>query len=349
MQPLHDSPGVFELTCPVVFVVNDPYAPYMSVTMQSVIDNASARNQYIFYVLHLDLREETMERLNRHIQKTPNCSIKFVDVSSYLEGWTLLTTGWPVEIYFKQMAPYILTGHDTLLYLDSDIVVNIDVAQLFEINLGKNVLAAARDITLIGLFHASLKWFGKMLPKSRRPADIMADLKNPDDYFNTGVLLFNTPAFRSEINFNELMDACTRKWRFPDQDLLNVFCEGKTQLLPMKYNFQVRCWSGTSYLPERFHAEYAEAKENPALIHLMHKPWKFAYTTRFFPYFWMYALRSPYFNELSRTMRGNGCMCDFAEEPFSVRLKRLLKEGKKGRRLALTTFLKCGLCRQHLS
>jgi lipopolysaccharide biosynthesis glycosyltransferase len=336
------------MTCPCVFITNEAYVPYLGVVMQSVIDNATPNNEYIFYVLYRDLREETIERFNNHIQKWANCSINFIDVSSYIEGRKFHTDGWVIEVYFKQLAPYILTDHDKLLYLDSDVVVNVDVAELFEIDMGSHILAAVRDIPMIRLFHAHFNWLGKKLcPQSLRPPDTMAELKNPDDYFNTGFLLFNAPVFRDEINFVELMDACARRYGFVDQDVLNIFCEGKTLLLPAKYNFAALCWSGTTNLPERFHAEFAEAKENPALIHLARKPWKCSFTTGYFPYFWAYAVRSPYFKEICRRFMGNGCMCDFAGEPLGIRLKHLLKEGKDGRRLALTTFMKCGFCTIH--
>jgi lipopolysaccharide biosynthesis glycosyltransferase len=336
------------MTCPLVFTVNDPYAPYMSVTIQSIIDNASSGNEYIFYVLYRDLREETMERLKGHIEKLSNCSVKFVNVRSYVEGRTLNSGGWAPEVFFKQLAPYVITGHEKLLYLDSDVVVNIDVAHLFEIDMGSNVLAAGRDVPQLRCLHSPVNRFGKRpRSESRQLSDIITGLKNPDDYFNTGVLLFNASAFRNEINFDALMEAGARIFKYPDQDLFNVFCEGKTLLFPIKYNLQVHCWSVSTYLPQRFKAEFAEAKENPALLHLLIKPWKYHVSAWYFPYFWAHAVRSPYFNELRRQMLAKGCICDFADEPFGVRLKRLLKEGKKGRRLAFMTFMKCGLCTLH--
>jgi len=41
---------------PIVFATNDGYAPYAGVAIESIIANASPRNDYRIYVLHTKVR-----------------------------------------------------------------------------------------------------------------------------------------------------------------------------------------------------------------------------------------------------------------------------------------------------
>ncbi|MCQ2399007.1 MAG: glycosyltransferase family 8 protein, partial [Clostridia bacterium] len=70
----------------------------------------------------------------------------------------------------------------------------------------------------------------------------------------------------------------------PDQDYLNYLCKGRVKYLP----------SGWDEMPV---PPYTDAKE----LHLIHfnmflKPWR--YDVEYGEYFWKYAVRSPFFEEI---------------------------------------------------
>ena len=52
-----------EKTVPVVFAANDNYAPYLGVTIYSLIKNASPKREYRLYVLATDLNWHHRRRL----------------------------------------------------------------------------------------------------------------------------------------------------------------------------------------------------------------------------------------------------------------------------------------------
>ena len=68
---------------PIFLAADDKYTPFMSVTMKSIIANASDRYRYLFHVLHTDITIENQAMLKR--LETDNCEILFVDVREELK------------------------------------------------------------------------------------------------------------------------------------------------------------------------------------------------------------------------------------------------------------------------
>ncbi len=65
--------------------------------------------------------------------------IRFFDVSRYLAGFNLTTSNAhiSIETYYRFIIQEALPFYSKLLYLDCDLVVNGDVAELFDIELGR--------------------------------------------------------------------------------------------------------------------------------------------------------------------------------------------------------------------
>jgi lipopolysaccharide biosynthesis glycosyltransferase len=66
---------------PIFFAVDDNYAPYLSVTLRSLIENSSNENVYDINILIEELSDRNVK--NILTMQTENVKIKFVSV--YLE------------------------------------------------------------------------------------------------------------------------------------------------------------------------------------------------------------------------------------------------------------------------
>lgn len=117
-------------------------------------------------------------------------------------------------------------GDEQVLYLDSDLLVELDVLEVYNFNFDGLPLAAVGG----GSFKYTLgnKFYINTIGL---PADA--------DYFNSGVLLVNLEKWRSD----NVKDKCLQiASKYPkelpshDQSLLNIFCAGSFAKLPQSFN-----------------------------------------------------------------------------------------------------------------
>lgn len=274
---------------PIVMAVNENYAPYLAVAVESIkFHNKSDVFLYIFYT---DLSSDTIKRI-----KALSCNqlhIEFIDVGLYIESENLYSRAhYSVEMYYRLIIPEIFSFLPKVLYLDCDIVVNSDLHELYCIDLEDNILAAARNPV-----H---RWMEEYLTKN-----LEFYYKN---YFNSGVLLINTKEFTSK----DVKEKCltylnlNTKLACPDQDALNVTCLGKIRYLPQKWNFQ---WhhainadnllnSNSLLLADEIN-DYSQAKDNFKILHYTSniKPWN-SPALSLSKKFWYHAMHSPFFFDI---------------------------------------------------
>ena len=181
----------------------------------------------------------------------------------------------------KVMPDYV----ERLLFIDADTVVAASVSELMHIDMSGAAL---------GVVPAAVdkKDFQKGKLKLENGNQV---------YFNSGVLLYNLPVWRSE-NCQQMITDVLKKninLEWPDQNLLNnAIPERLLKLLPLKYNYvthyyhprQERGWlrRGNCYSEQ----EIDEATQHPAIIHYL-GGWCFARP-------WYERCRSSHANEYYR-------------------------------------------------
>lgn len=126
-----------------------------------------------------------------------------------------------VETYYRFLIQEILPDYDKVLYLDSDLIIQGDISELYSVDLGNNLLAAAHDIDFLG--NLNMK-DGKRLTYAKK----VLGMKNPYDYFQAGVLVLNTAEMRQLYSIETWLDyASDDRFIYNDQDVLNAHCEGR--------------------------------------------------------------------------------------------------------------------------
>lgn len=263
---------------PVFFTIDDSYAPFLAVALHSAIENASKENHYKAIVLHQDVTEENRRRIEALAK--PHFEIEFVPMRHGLESITdrmsnrLRCDYFTLTIYFRLFIPAMFPEYDKAIYIDSDVVVPGDLAELFAIDLGDNYIAACPDFSI-----------ADAPPLVRYTQEAVG--MEPGTYINSGVLLMNLKALREKefsSRFLELLNTYHFDCIAPDQDYLNAMCCGKTL-----------------YLEERWDAMPNDAKpplENPGIIHynLFSKPWCYD-GIQYGDVFWHYAEGSGFYTE----------------------------------------------------
>ena len=126
---------------------------------------------------------------------------------------------------FRLLLPDLIDA-DKVIYFDCDIVVNLDVAQLWELDLQDLPVAAALDPGMPE-FPAEIR---------RRVASTGVDIAR---YFNSGVMVLDLRQLRQQYRlFQQAVDFLRRYPQavFHDQDALNFLFKGKCLMLDSRYN-----------------------------------------------------------------------------------------------------------------
>ncbi len=292
------KPAFSEGSVPIVFAANAGFVPVFSVCLKSLLEHCSQTRNYDIVLLHTNVREAQCSRLLSMTENMPHVSLRFCDVSPIVKGRHLKANAHiSVETYFRFFIQEVLPDYDKVLYLDCDMLVNCDPAELYDTDVSGVLLAAARDADFLGQIHG-----GK--PSTLRYCQKAFPMKDPDAYFQAGVLLLNEAEIRKAFSLEDWLKMAAHPYMFNDQDVLNLACEGRVKYLDMAYNLMadsehLRIRNHISHAPEDIREEYFAARENPKLIHYAGKgkPWHDR-GEDFADVFWSTAERTPFYEDL---------------------------------------------------
>ena len=287
----------------IVFACSENFVPYLSVAVQSIVENASATRRYDIIVLTRDLSPTSMITLTRQT-KSANVGVGFLDVDAALGDIKLPHHGhFRPETYFRLLAPSLLPDVKKAIYLDSDLIVNADIAELFDIDVTGYLLGATRDADTLGQMDGYDVTVGPYLENELGMTDA-------HDYFQAGVLLMNLAEIRRQVSPEQFLDLATqRMWRWLDQDVLNRVTDGEYVCIHMKWNYLMdwqhlrRTHIVKNAAPD-VRQEYEEARQDPKIVHFAgpdNRPWLYP-KVDFAEAWWQYARRCPYRKKLAQML-----------------------------------------------
>lgn len=274
---------VFDLAneIPVVFSTDNAYVPYTGVALQTMINCVNKELQYSVYILHTGLSDNSKRRLVA--LSTENVKLHFIDVTAEMQYITIKSVHHLTpESTYRLLIPDLLPQYDKVLYLDSDIVIMGDVAELYNTNIGNHVVGAAPDGAELN--QTLIEYF------ERVGLDV-----SPNEYFNAGILLINTALFKKM----RIRDKCFEmlqgetKFIYLDQDALNKFCNGNVHYFDVRWNYS---WFFFLYLSSPYNLMHPDELR---IVHFVgeEKPW---YNPELMnaEYFWEHAKKSPFYEEI---------------------------------------------------
>ena len=254
---------------PVVMATDENYAVPASVTIASLLCNAAPETRYDIYIL-IPGSFPSVSRLllQQFEQRYPGCRINFLEVTETFEHGYLDYAHLTKVSFYRLLIPALLPQYSKCIYLDTDLVVNTDLAKLYRTDMEGFYIAGVRD--------AEYRYF---IEKIACEAKIQ-NLPNLDDYVNAGILVMNLDELRKhglQKTFVELSAT------FNDQDILNICCCNNIKMLPLTFNVPALlvCHENGRYrLAEERAYVYPEDEQNaamqsPAIIHYItsEKPW----------------------------------------------------------------------------
>ena len=289
----------------IVLAANDYYSPYLSTIIHSISHYSSLDRTYDINILHSGISQANQSMLIDEFTDNKNISIRFANLGSRMKELAGLGTQShiTIETYFRLFIPDIMKDYDKVLYLDGDMIVKRDVAELFDENIDGYMLGACRDIDMAGVCNSNnIKSEDTIDPARSKYIKEVVKLKNINDYFQAGVLLLNLKELREKFSVSGILKVATsREWVYQDQDILNFMARGKVKHIDMRWNMLydwefVRIRDVISKSPAWMYKQYMESRKDPFIIHYggSVKPWQRA-DTDFAIDFWCFARKSVYY------------------------------------------------------
>lgn len=221
----------------IAFCINQLGMIGLGATISSLIRNCSNQSSLKIWILCAGLAQCQKKQIIKLLQRESfSGDYHFIDFDpvGYFGSFSSLHGDWTT---YGRLLLADLLDCDQVLYLDSDLIIELDVLEIKDFNCNGYALAAVGG----GSFMHTLgnRFYINKLGISPNV-----------EYFNAGVLLINLKEWRKDkIKVKCLSIASQYPLELPshDQSLLNIFCSGNFAKLPHRYNCE---WLAHKRKPE---------------------------------------------------------------------------------------------------
>ncbi|MDD4839288.1 MAG: DUF4422 domain-containing protein [Clostridia bacterium] len=337
------TPAFEKNNIPVCLAPDNNYSIFASVVIQSIISNSNAENNYDLIILGNKIEERNKANLLKIVEGLNNFSVRFINADRYIASKNLYEKNHINSTAYIRLGMLdFLKNYSKAIYLDCDLVVNTDIAELFKIDLGNNMLGAVVDTVEAG-------WCRQKKSPQREYNINVLKLKKEFEYFNSGVLLMDLDKFRKETTSSKLISQAQEfKWMWQDQDILNMLCEGKTLLLEQSWNVMVHDLKPVDMpeynAPQTIYQAYLGALKNPKIVHYAGRVIPtFAPNVDLADVFWKYARQSIFYEKILCILYGESVGVQYRKKKFNFRawiIKTFFPKNTKRREFAKRIYYK---------
>lgn len=244
---------------------DENYSKYAGVVIASVLSNSKQDDTLCFYILTDGLSENIKAEILK-LKEIKNCEIKFITLEEKLfEAYKSIKTHSyiPICTFYRLKLSSILPDVDKIIYLDCDVVVNKSLNELYNSDLGENIVGGVRDI-------------------NRRM------LKRNPSYVNAGMLVMDLKKIREQNIEDEFLNWTKNHIdtiKMGDQEIINEVLKGRIQILDDRWNVQSSNFTNRS-----------SYTKNPWIIHYVskRKPWHFGSFSYHKNYYFKYLQLTPW-------------------------------------------------------
>lgn len=269
-----------EASVNICFTCNQKYIPYCETAIFSLLRNASAERCYDILILHKDINSRWQSRVKRLEKLLPRVTIRFVHIKEpYLikkyktPGYLSIESTYRLLLVSEEYCQY-----DRIIYLDSDVIVEGDISELFDLNLQANAVGAME--CLVSRYDSYLK---RAMFADNKPYNIddykkkVLKLKFPERYFHSGVIVFDLSRARQIADEKKLIEILTTHYyQGGDKETLNIAFNEYVYLIEPKWNYLNVLELLKHNKDENISNLYRDISDEKAVIHYVGaaKPWE---------------------------------------------------------------------------
>lgn len=215
----------------IVTVCDNHYAVMLAALLKSIEANHLGKEPIDLYIvddgLKVGSRRKVVESVSDQVFKLTWLSLE--DVIPDKSKLPLDNSTFPLNVYIRLFIPHFIPQSlERVLYLDVDMIVETDIARLWELDMERKVIAGVVDRSGT----VSSKWGGITNYKE-------LGLPPETKYFNSGLLLMNPQQWREQDVTNRILTCVNENSRyagFPDQYGLNVVLANQWFELDSRWN-----------------------------------------------------------------------------------------------------------------
>lgn len=206
---------------PLILAFTPNYVVPASVTLRSLLWATPKEVCYdVICLVGYEPDEKLLSLLSLIDDGTERLSFRFMNLSEKLKDAYYDPT-YTAAANYRLVIAEELPEYNRAMYMDCDIVIRQDVSQLFEnIDLEGYYMA--------GVVEASSDW------QIHNYTKLGLRFK---EYINSGFLIMNLELMRQDKLSDKFVSILqTEALEYPDQDAINIVCQGKLKFLPPRYN-----------------------------------------------------------------------------------------------------------------
>ena len=237
----------------IALAIDEKYVIHCLTTMASILSNTSSSVH--FHILAQNLSDKSKKRLKL---LNFDYAVSFYDISKIdLSYLPLNREHISVATYYRLLLSYFVKVNK-LIYLDCDIIVLDDIANLWNIDCSNVALCAIKDEA--DFYHSNRL--------------------NLQKYFNAGILLINMKKYRKKTleDFVFIMNKYNKKIECQDQDILNIAFKDNVKFIDLRWNTNAVLYYNDIFSDSTITLKESYiAKDSPAILHYTgpSKPWQF--------------------------------------------------------------------------
>lgn len=257
----------------LVCAADDLFAMPLAVTVRSALENLRGDWRLRLFILDGGIRAGNRGRILRSLEAA-RVDVEWLSpASSRVDRISLLNnpSAYPPANFYRLLIPDLLPDSvRKVVYLDTDVVVKGDLAELWSVEIGDALALAAQDVVP--------GRFGNCESIDCRRHGVSPEQK----YFNAGVMVINLEQWRAQGIADQVFRCLEHgEFMFADQDALNIVLAGRWAEIEPRWNqvhpvHLVPSWRESHYDEDAFFA----ALNAPCIVHFTSrpKPWSYGCT-----------------------------------------------------------------------
>lgn len=274
----------------IAYACDDNYIAQTGISIFSLLENNQDKDLISIYLISVNISSENIKKIEDIVNqfKRELIVIPFRTIAPDLK---LASVGRHIETVYAKLFFGNIEEVDKMIYLDSDIIINGSLDEMWNVDLENNYFGLVKTIT--------------------KDSVVKLGLKKTDSFYNDGVAIVNAKALRDDNmqeSFLKFID-----FHFGDPPVLsegtiNVVCKDRIKTIHPKFNFASSFLmyknrslniisNENEYYPDKI---MDEARKNPIVIHYLAgwflRPWEVGCT---------HPLKNKYFEYKQKTVWKN--------------------------------------------
>lgn len=270
---------------PIAFAFDNNLVFPACICMSSLLMNANEDTFYDIFILHSKDVQLDKSKFDVLTATYGNCRIQYRVVDDVFAG-AFEIRGITTPTYYRLLIPELIPEYDKIIYSDVDVIFRSDLSPAYDVDLTGKYVAATYDVDM------------NLSAEGRKHIDETLGLVH-GEYVQAGFVVFNTKLLREDVVQPRFIEHTSKKYKFQDQDILNIVCNGRIAILPWHYNMTTYSFQYMECDYDRIRGKFANSTLdlaiNSSTLHYNgQKPWNAACIN--FDIWWEYYRKSPFFD-----------------------------------------------------